>query len=108
MTTPRKLPLITYEGKKWYLDARLRQIRGVRNPHDVQDLDDFELDYFTGLVARPVRVVWKDEGRNADGRSVGPAYGENAAGELVKNYGWISWKEADTTAKRLGVDLQEV
>lgn len=108
MITPTRLPIVTHEGKKWYVDARLRQIRNVQDPHDHKDLDDFEMSYFEKLVGKPVRIVWKDEGRDPQGRSVGSAYAESAEGRLVRNYGWITWKEADETAKRLGVELQEV
>jgi|CXWL01.1.fsa_nt_gi hypothetical protein len=48
--TPVGLPIVAYEGQRWYFDARLRQIRNVENPHDYEDLDDFELAYFTDLV----------------------------------------------------------
>lgn len=108
MATPTSLPKVRYEGKKWYFDARLRQIRDVSNPHDFQSLSDVELAYFTELVNKPVRVVWKDEGRDAEGRSIGPAYAENGAGDLIHNYDWITWKDATTTAERLGVELHEV
>lgn len=48
--TPTQLPIVEYEGTRWYFDARLRQIRNVENPHDFQNLNDFELKYFHGLV----------------------------------------------------------
>lgn len=54
------------------------------------------------------RIVWKDEGRDSEGRSLGPAYAENAAGEMVRNYGWITWKMAKNKADEFGVELQEV
>lgn len=108
MATVKNLPVVAYEGKTWFLDSRLRQIRNTKNPHDFQDLNDFELEYLFGLVNTPVRIVWKDEGRDSEGRSIGPAYTENAAGDLVDNYGWITWKEANQTAEKLGLELQEV
>ena len=56
-----------------------------------------------------VRIVWKDEGRDAEGRPVGPAHAENAAGELIHNYGRITWKRAkDVRPAELGVDFEEV
>lgn len=54
------------------------------------------------------RIVWKDEGRDSEGRPIGPAYAEDAAGNIVTNYDWITWKKADEIAKELHVDLQEV
>jgi hypothetical protein len=108
MASPTKLPVIIHEGKKWYFDARLRQIRDVENPHDYQNIDDFEMTYFSGLANTPVRIVWKDEGRDDEGRALGRAYSENAAGDLVHGYDWITWKEANDAAERLGVELQEV
>jgi len=107
-STPTKLPVVTYEDKNWYFDARLRQIRNVENPHDYQDLDTVEMVYFNQLLEGITRIVWKDEGRDSEGRSIGPAYVENAAGEIVRNYGWITWKKAKDAADELGVELQEV
>ncbi len=46
------LPIVRYEGTLWFFDARLRQIRNIRNPSDFEDLDDFEMAYFEDLVAR--------------------------------------------------------
>lgn len=108
MATLTKLPVIKHEGKQWYFDARLRQIRNLENPHDVENLDDFKMEYFIGLAKAAVRIVWKDEGLDAEGRPIGPAYAENAAGDLVENYDWITWKQANDTAERLGVELQDV
>jgi|CXWL01.1.fsa_nt_gi hypothetical protein len=54
------------------------------------------------------RIVWKDEGRDSEGRSIGPAYAEDTAGEIVSNFDWITWKKADEIAKALQVELQEV
>ncbi len=55
---PRQLPIVEYEGKRWYFDERLRQIRTVENPHDYQDLNDFEMVYFSDRVKgqREVRI----------------------------------------------------
>jgi hypothetical protein len=41
-----RLPIVTYERKKWFFDERLRQIRNVKNPHEWIDLNKFEMDYF--------------------------------------------------------------
>lgn len=48
--TPVVLPVAAYEGKRWYVDLRLRQIRNIENPHEYQDLNDFELAHFADLV----------------------------------------------------------
>lgn len=50
--TPVTLPIVAYEGKRWHFDARLRQIRNIENPHEYQDLNDFELAYFDDLAKR--------------------------------------------------------
>jgi len=34
---PRRLPIVTVEGKRYFLDMRLRQYRNVENPHDYFD-----------------------------------------------------------------------
>lgn len=37
--SPRKLPTVTLEnGKTYYIDERLRQLRNVKNPNDYIDL----------------------------------------------------------------------
>ena len=46
----RMLPVVRYERKVWFLDERLRQLRNIRNPHDFMDLNDFEVEYFSGKV----------------------------------------------------------
>ena len=39
-SSPRRLPAVTLEnGKTYFLDARLRQLRNVHNPHDYIDLE---------------------------------------------------------------------
>jgi hypothetical protein len=42
----RMLPIVSYERKRWFFDERLRQLRNVRNPHDIIDLDEFGVAYF--------------------------------------------------------------
>jgi len=42
----RKLPQVKYEGKLWYFDERLEQIRNVENHNDFMNLDDFGMEYF--------------------------------------------------------------
>ena len=34
ITMPRRLPIVTLEGKHYFFDIRLRQYRNVENPHD--------------------------------------------------------------------------
>jgi len=102
------LPTVTYEDKNWCFDARLRQIRNIENPHEYRDLDSFEVVYFNELVQGIVRIVWKDEGIDSEGRLFGPAYSENAAGVMVRNYGWITLKKAVEVAEALGADLETV
>ena len=50
MDYPRQLPIVTYEGKKWFFDERLKQLRTVtHSPSDkleFQDLNDFEVQFF--------------------------------------------------------------
>ncbi len=47
--SPRQLPIVEYEGKRWFLDERLRQLRNIDNPHDYRDLDKDELFVFKHL-----------------------------------------------------------
>lgn len=49
----RALPIVFYEGKHYFFDERLRQLRATNNPHDFINLNDFELEYFKGL--KPVK-----------------------------------------------------
>ena len=48
----RMLPIVTYEGKRWFFDERLGQLRNVENPHEWTDLNEFEMEYFTGKIRR--------------------------------------------------------
>lgn len=48
----KSLPIVRYEDRLWFYDARLRQIRAVERPLLFQDLNDFEVAYFDDLVAR--------------------------------------------------------
>ncbi len=52
-----QLPIIDYEGKKYFFDERLKQIRNVSNPHDFQDLNDFEMKYFKESKFAEIRYV---------------------------------------------------
>jgi hypothetical protein len=44
---PRELPKIQLGKKVYYVDARLRQLRNVENPHDYVDYGDD----LTGMIA---------------------------------------------------------
>lgn len=35
---PRRLPIVMYRGKEFYVDERLGQIRAVDNPHEFYDI----------------------------------------------------------------------
>jgi hypothetical protein len=39
----KELPIVMFNGKKYYLDARLNQLRSKTNPHDFIDLTDLEV-----------------------------------------------------------------
>ena len=47
----KHLPVVRYEGRLWFFDASLRQLRTVRPPLEFQDLNDFEMTFFEDLVA---------------------------------------------------------
>ena len=52
----KRLPIIDHKGGKYFFDRRLKQIRKTNNPHDFQDLNDFELKHFEGLVKKNGKV----------------------------------------------------
>jgi hypothetical protein len=43
---PRRLPEIVLDGKRYYFDRRLDQLRNVDCPHDFVDLSADEIDAF--------------------------------------------------------------
>ena len=45
----RILPVVDYNGKKYYLDQNLYQLRNVDNPHDYVDMDDLSLGELAAL-----------------------------------------------------------
>lgn len=47
-----RLPIVTYERKRWFFDERLRQVRNVKNPHEWIDLDEVEMEYFKEKVRK--------------------------------------------------------
>jgi len=42
----RALPTVKVEGKTYFLDERLMELRNVVNPHDRVPLKDYHLYYF--------------------------------------------------------------
>ena len=48
----RMLPIVKYEGKQWFFDERLRELRNITNPFDVHDLNTFTVDYFKDVIAK--------------------------------------------------------
>jgi hypothetical protein len=46
------LPIVRYEDRLWFFDARLQQIRPVQPPLEFRDLNDFEMAYFEDLVEK--------------------------------------------------------
>jgi hypothetical protein len=97
-----------YDEKNWYFDARLCQLRSIENPHVYRDLNDVEVAFFRDLIQGVARVIFKDEGHDDEGRTIGPAYAENKAGKILHNYGWLNWKQAKHAADAFGVEFDEV
>ena len=46
------LPIVRYEDRLWFFDARLQQIRPVLPPLEFRDLNDFEMAYCGDLVEK--------------------------------------------------------
>jgi hypothetical protein len=48
------LPIVNFESKRWFFDARLHQLRTVDRdqPLEFRDLNDFEMVYFQDLVEK--------------------------------------------------------
>ena len=42
LAMPRRLPIVSIDGVRYFLDLPLRQLRRVDNPHDYIDLDSDE------------------------------------------------------------------
>lgn len=36
----KKLPIVEFNNKKWFLDIRLNEFRNIENPHDRIDIDE--------------------------------------------------------------------
>ena len=45
----RELPKVQIDGKTYYVDRRLRELRNVENPHDIREIP-FELREFVQIV----------------------------------------------------------
>lgn len=43
---PRALPIVEYDGKLWFFDERLKQIRNIKKPHEYHDLNKEEMFFF--------------------------------------------------------------
>lgn len=39
---PRRLPVISWRGRRYFVDRRLGELRNVDNPHDRLDLDEWK------------------------------------------------------------------
>lgn len=50
--TPFALPCVEFNGKKWYWDERLRELRSVKEPWDNIHADDFFVKERTGYTAK--------------------------------------------------------
>lgn len=48
----KQLPIVRYEDRLWFFDARLRQIRPTLPPLEFRELNDVEVAYFQDLVDR--------------------------------------------------------
>jgi hypothetical protein len=56
-----ELPIIKRGRKKYYFDARLKQLRNVNNPHDFIDLTDAEC----------IAISWKAKPQNLNPKLFG-------------------------------------
>jgi len=48
----KMLPIVEEEGKQFFFDERLRQLRNVKNPHEFINLNEFEMDYYKNKIER--------------------------------------------------------
>ena len=39
----RSLPIVSFRGKRWFLDMRLKELRNVDNPHEWVDFGEVDL-----------------------------------------------------------------
>ena len=64
---PYQLPIVVYEGKRWFLDIRLSQIRNIHNPHDYLDLDKDEiLDFQYAVLIERLKQQRKSKPKNPE------------------------------------------
>ena len=56
---PGRLPIVQVQGSrvKYYFDARLKQLRNIRNPYDFVDLSTNERDGIEWLVGQGRKTV---------------------------------------------------
>jgi hypothetical protein len=47
----RRLPVVSFKGKRWFLDERLKELRNVENPHEWVDLGELDLKELVVLEA---------------------------------------------------------
>ena len=48
----RRLPIVEFDGKQWVFDERLRELRNVTNPFDVEYLNTFTVDHFKDVITK--------------------------------------------------------
>lgn len=53
-----QLPIVNYEGKKWFFDEKLKQLRtvthGPKDKLEFMNLNDFEIKYFKDKLKEAV------------------------------------------------------
>jgi hypothetical protein len=76
--------------------------------HFDDPLTSEERQRIVGVLTEVREIVWKDEGRDDEGQSIGPAYAEDATGNVIVNFDWVTWKKAHDISSRLQVELNEV
>lgn len=55
---PRMLPIVEYDGRSWFMDARLGQFRDVWNPSHFVDFDTEEGRRM--LAVEHAKVIFRD------------------------------------------------
>ena len=45
----KQLPIVQANNKRWYIDARLGELRSVDNPHEVYKLSSYGQDLAIGI-----------------------------------------------------------
>jgi len=58
--TTRQLPLVERNGKKYFLDERLRELRNVDNPHDyINYWGEKNVWIIWNNIRRLHKIVWR-------------------------------------------------